>query len=159
MTMKWWSVVLVLTAITILGQAMADEGHGKKNFSFGAPGNETDVSRTIEVTATDDMKFSPPTVTIQQGETIRFVVHNAGNGVHEFSVGDAPSQRAHAALMKRNPNMKHEGDPTAVTVEPGATKTLVWRFDKKMTQPLVFACQIPRHYDAGMVIRATLAAR
>ena len=55
-------------------------------------------------------------------------------------------------MMKKTPNMKHEDDPAAVTVEPGQTKTVVWKFDKKPASPLEFACHEPGHYEAGMKI-------
>jgi len=44
--------------------------------------------------------------------------------------------------------MKHD-DPNSVLLEPGETKELVWTFPKEAT--LEFACNIPGHYQAGMV--------
>ncbi len=55
-------------------------------------------------------------------------------------------------MMKKTPNMKHEDDPAAVTLEPGETKAVVWKFDKKPASPLEFACHEPGHYEAGMKI-------
>ena len=152
-------VVAALAFASLAGTAAADSGHGAKERAFGHPGTADKVTRTIAVTASDDMKFSPPNMTVRQGETIRFVVKNIGKLVHEFSIGDLPTQRAHALMMKKNPDMKHDEDPTAVTLDPGETKELIWSFDKNPRSPLVFACQIPGHYDAGMVIRASLLPR
>ena len=140
------------------GPALADAGH-PKNLAFGKPGDPKAVTRTVEVTASDDMKFSPGTLTIRQGETIRFVVTNAGKIVHEFAIGDLPTQRAHALMMKKNPDMTHDDDPTTITLQPGETKELIWTFDRNPRTPLVFACQIPGHYEAGMVVRASLLPR
>jgi uncharacterized cupredoxin-like copper-binding protein len=125
-------------------------GHGSANYSFGSPGKAAEVTRTVEVKATDDMRFVHEPLEIRQGETIRFVVTNTGRIVHEFSIGDVPSQRAHAAMMKKNPTMSHDDDPSAVTLKPGETKELIWRFDKPVSTRIVFACFHAGHYEAGM---------
>src|SRR6266851_4176618 len=112
--------------------AFADAGHDHgKNVTFGSPGKESEITRTIEVQASDDMRFTPGRIEVRQGETIKFVVTNVGRIRHEFSIGDRASQRAHALMMKKMPKMKHEDDATTVTVEPGQTKTVIWKFDKK----------------------------
>jgi uncharacterized cupredoxin-like copper-binding protein len=56
--------------------------------------------------------------------------------------------------MRRNPDMKHDDDPAAVTLDPGETKTIVWRFSKPIQGHVVFACQMPGHWDAGMLYKA-----
>ncbi len=136
--------------------AFADAGHGKST-TFGSLGKESEITRTIEVKASDDMRFTPGKIEVRQGETIKFAVTNVGRIRHEFSIGDRASQRAHALMMKKMPNMKHEDDPTTVTVEPGKTKTIVWKFDKKPASPLEFACHEPGHYEAGMKAGVALA--
>jgi uncharacterized cupredoxin-like copper-binding protein len=140
------------------GAALADAGHGKKSYSFGEPGKAGEATRTVEVTADDrdGMRFVMDLGPVKQGEVIRFVVTNKGQGPHEFSVGDTASQRAHARLMAKNPEMHHEGDPSVVVLRPGETKELVWKFSKPVQGDLVFACQMPGHYDAGMVHKAKL---
>jgi uncharacterized cupredoxin-like copper-binding protein len=45
-------------------------------------------------------------------------------------------------------SMKHD-DPNSVLIGPGETKELVWKFTK--TGALEFACNIPGHYESGMV--------
>ena len=54
-------------------------------------------------------------------------------------------------FYKKMPDMKHENDPTALTLAPGETKELTWRFDKDVKGQIVLACQMPGHYDGGMV--------
>ena len=44
--------------------------------------------------------------------------------------------------------MKHD-DPNAKIVEPGKTGELIWKF--KNTASLQFACNVPGHYESGMV--------
>jgi uncharacterized cupredoxin-like copper-binding protein len=145
-------------ALLASGAALADTGHGKKSYTFGEPGKAAEATRTVEVAADDrgGMRYSMDLGSIRQGETIRFVVTNKGEGPHEFTIGDTASQRAHARLMAKNPEMHHDDDPSAVTLQPGETKELVWKFSKPVQGELVFACQMPGHYDAGMVHKARL---
>jgi uncharacterized cupredoxin-like copper-binding protein len=146
-----------LAAMLLSGAALADAPRGKK-YNFGESGKAPEVTRTVEVTADDrdGMKYEMALGPIRQGETIKFVVTNKGQLAHEFSVGDTASQRAHAKLMAKNPEMHHEGDPSVVVLQPGETKELVWKFSKPVQGDIVFACQMPGHYDAGMVHKAKL---
>jgi uncharacterized cupredoxin-like copper-binding protein len=146
-----------IAAMLVGGTAPADAGQGKK-FSFGEPAKAAEAARTVEVTADDrdGMRFVMEPGPIRLGETIRFIVTNKGQGPHEFSIGDTASQRAHDKLMAKNPEMHHEGDPSVVTLQPGETKELVWKFSKPLQGDIVFACQMPGHYDAGMVHKAKL---
>ena len=72
-------------------------------------------------------------------------------------LGDTASQRAHVAMMKKMPDMRHENDPAAVTLAPGETKEVIWKFSKPIRGQLEFACQIPGHYDAGMTSKVAFA--
>ena len=49
--------------------------------------------------------------------------------------------------------MKHD-DPNSVLVEPGKSAELTWTFAKATR--LEFACNIPGHYQAGMVGQLTV---
>jgi uncharacterized cupredoxin-like copper-binding protein len=147
-----------LAAMLASGTALADAGHKGGHYTFGEPGKESEVTRTVEVVADDrgGMRFEMDVGPIRQGETIKFVVTNEGESEHEFSIGDTASQRAHAKLMAKNPDMKHEDDPSAVHVAPGETKELVWKFSKPVQGQIVFACQMPGHYEGGMQEQAKL---
>lgn len=114
----------------------------------GQPGDESQVDRTVEVTAHDTMSYKPQSLAVKPGETIRFAVTNAGKIRHEFVIGAPEEQREHEQMMQEMPNMVHE-DPGAVTLEPGETKTLIWQFSKPGV--FEFACHVPGHYPAGMV--------
>lgn len=50
--------------------------------------------------------------------------------------------------MNNHKPMKHDA-PNSVLVEPGKTAELTWTFSKAVD--LEFACNIPGHYQAGMV--------
>lgn len=138
--------------------AWATGTHAGGHYSFGEPGEESEVTRTVEVIADDrdGMRFVMDVGPIKQGEVIKFVVTNQGTGEHEFSIGDTASQRAHAKLMAKNPDMKHEGDPSAVHVSPGEMEEVIWKFSKPVQGQIVFACQMPGHYEGGMVHQAKL---
>ena len=150
--------VAVVTALACLA-APAPRAHDAARYAFGAPGTAAEVTRTVTVTADDrdGMRFVMDLDSIGQGEVIRFVVTNAGALDHEFSIGDAASQAAHAVAMAGHAGMHHAHDPTTIRLAPGAKGELIWKFDRPVQGDLVFACQIPGHYDAGMVHRATLA--
>jgi uncharacterized cupredoxin-like copper-binding protein len=103
-----------------------------------------------------------------------FVLKNKGTLLHEFNIGTPPMHAHHQKemmtmmehgmltatgvnhqMMKMDhskmgmaPMMKHD-DPNSVLVEPGKTKELVWKFDGDAA--LEFACNIPGHYQLGMV--------
>ncbi len=123
-----------------------EHAHGQAN--FGQPGNAEQVQRTIAIMALDTMKYEPSMLAVKAGETIQFVVTNAGKLTHEFVIGDPQEQRAHAEMMKKTPGMVHE-DPNALSLEPGETKTLIWQFGP--SGRVEVACHVPGHYEAGMI--------
>ena len=127
------------------GAVLADAGH---NHAIGRPGDAKKVSRTIEMTMTDEMRFHPTSIRVKQGETIRFVVRNQGQMKHELVLGTDKDLKEHAALMQKFPEMEHD-DPHAITVEPGKTGELIWQFTR--SGDLKFACLVPGHYEAGMI--------
>lgn len=149
---------IVPSALAIAARlALADAGHPPgAGVAFGSPGKESEVTRTVEVSASDNMRFSPGRLHVKQGETIKFIVKNVGRVKHEFSIGDRASQRAHALMMKQMPDMKHEDDLATIAVEPGRTKVVLWKFDKKPARPLEIACHEPGHYEAGMKMTVVL---
>jgi uncharacterized cupredoxin-like copper-binding protein len=52
--------------------------------------------------------------------------------------------------------MKHENDPAAVTLAPGASGEIVWKFSKPVQGMLEFSCHVPGHYEAGMTTKIAL---
>jgi len=157
--MKATSMFIAAPALAIAAQfALADAGHHHPGaeVTFGSPGKESEVARTVEVSASDKMRFTPGKLDVKQGETIKFVVKNVGRVKHEFSIGDRAAHRAHASMMKQMPDMKHEDDPTTIAVDPGQTKVIFWKFDKKPAGPLEIACHEPGHYEAGMKMTVVL---
>lgn len=120
-----------------------DEAQG---FAFGAPGEASAATRTIEVVADDPYRFEPEDLEVESGETVTFVVTNEGEREHEFVLGDEEYQESHGAEMASG-GMHHEGN--AVTVAPGATEELTWTFPAE--GEVLYGCHVAGHYDAGMV--------
>ena len=117
------------------------------------------VSRSIEVRMDDQMRFTPSSIEVQTGETIRFVVHNAGKTAHEMVLGSDEDMRSHAEAMQQGAGQGTVHDAghahargAAITVAAGQTGELVVTFPKAIR--LQMACLIPGHYEAGM--RGTL---
>ena len=129
-------------------QAMPASGHSTGHGeALGRPGDPKAATRTVEVIMNDEMRFLPDRVAVKKGETVRFVVANKGAIKHEMVLGTADELAKHAELMRKFPDMEHD-DPNAVTVDPGKTGILVWRFDNAGT--FEFACLHPGHFEAGM---------
>jgi uncharacterized cupredoxin-like copper-binding protein len=103
--------------------------------------------RTIRVTALDSMTFEPARVDVAAGETVTFVVTNAGRAVHEFTLGDPATQRQHAEAMIGMAGMVHD-EPGSLRLQPGETKQLTWRFGAAGT--LEYDCHEAGHYEGGM---------
>lgn len=114
---------------------------------FGRPGNAGKVNRTINIAMHDTMRFSPSSIAVRRGETVRFVVTNQGQMLHEMVLGTDAGLRKHAELMRKFPEMEHD-DPNMVHVKPGTTGDMVWLFDK--TGEFAFSCLVPGHFEAGM---------
>jgi uncharacterized cupredoxin-like copper-binding protein len=105
--------------------------------------------RTIEVTASDELRFEPDAYTVAAGETVLFEVHNTGQIVHEFVIGDEDEQAAHEDEMSMASGMEMTDEPNAISIVPGETKTLEWTFDE--AGEILAGCHEPGHYDGGMV--------
>jgi uncharacterized cupredoxin-like copper-binding protein len=134
--------------------AHGDKAHAPKTSAvkeqkpWGIAGDAKSVRRTVSFTMTDDMRFTPDRLEVAQGETLRLVVHNRGQVMHEFVLGTKPDLDAHAALMVKFPDMEHD-EPYMAHVGPGQTGEIVWTFNR--AGEFDFACLIAGHYQAGMV--------
>lgn len=157
--MKKLLIASVVTLSLHAGNAIASGTHEGGHYTFGEPGKVEDITQTVLVDIVDaegEMRFVHEPMTIRMGDVVKFVVTNKGAMDHEFSVGDSPSQRAHALMMEKMPDMKHENDATAISLAPGETKEVIWAFTKPINGSIEFACQMPGHYQAGMVSKVKM---
>ncbi len=106
------------------------------------------ADRIVTITALD-IRYDLPALEVKTGETVRFVVTNKGNSVHEFVLGDAQEQAEHEKMMQSMGGMIMADEANAIRLKPGETKELVWTFAKAGT--IEYACHQPGHYAAGMV--------
>lgn len=141
-------LLLGLFSSTLMATGTHSHSHGSMKYSVGEPGKGT-PDRIISVSMQDTMRFvfDPDLGELKNGETIEFNVRNDGQIQHEFSIGNAEDQINHAAMMQKMPDMKHS-DPNTVSLEPGESATLWWKF--MGADIVVFACNIPGHFEAGM---------
>lgn len=120
----------------------------KEQKPWGIAGEPKAVKRTVEITMSDAMRFTPDVVEVKQGETVRFVVKNAGKQLHELVIGTKKELDEHAALMVKFTGMEHD-EPYMAHVGPGKKGELVWHFNR--AGDFDFACLIAGHYQAGMI--------
>lgn len=119
----------------------------KQQQAWGIAGEARQVQRTIALTMTDNMRFSPERIEVKQGETVRLRVRNAGKLLHELVIGTRETLAAHADAMLKNPTMDHD-EAHMVHVDPGKTGEIIWTFNR--AGEFEFACLIAGHFQAGM---------
>jgi len=136
---------LVLTAVLLL--PVAAFAHDDHDAGIGQPGKATAKTRMVKVAMAAPMRFTPAKVSVKGGETVRFVLTNTDDRAHEFMLGEITALQAHAAEMKKHPEMVHD-EANAITLLPGQTGELVWTFPKSGV--VDFACLLPGHFEAGM---------
>jgi len=148
-----WQWLLLHPEWAATGHAHGDSdtsiGHGGHALSAGPAALV--VSRSVEVRMDDQMRFTPSNIMVRAGETIRFVVHNAGQTAHEMVLGNDADIGAHAEAMRQGQGHgdgHQHGTGAAITVPAGQSGELVVKFDQATT--LQMACLIPGHYEAGM---------
>ena len=151
------------------GEASKGHGHGG-SVNIGKPGNASEVTRTLTITMTDN-RYSPENIEVKKGETVRFVMKNKGEFVHEFNIGTAKMHKAHRKEMMmmvehgvlEPDRINHErmkmdmgggktmehNDPNSALLEPKKSAEIIWMFDTNAK--LEFACNVPGHYESGMV--------
>lgn len=156
-----------LLAAALMGASLGalahgDDDHGKKEGpvkkeqkEWGIAGDATEAKRTIELTMGDNMRFTPDRIDVKQGETVKLVVRNGGQMLHEIVLGTKKELDEHAALMAKFPNMEHS-EPYMAHVKPGNTGEIVWTFNRP--GEFDFACLIAGHYQAGMTGKIKVAA-
>lgn len=133
-------------AITAMATGSHAGGHGGVE-EIGEPGVASNVTRTVNIDMTDEMRFHNSEIAVKQGETIRFVTKNSGQIKHEMVLGTPKELKDHYEMMKKNPEMAHAAD-NMVMVAPGKSGDLIWHFTK--AGKIDFACLQPGHFDAGM---------
>ena len=140
--------------------------------AIGTKGNKENVDRVIKVVMYDNY-YKPNSFKVNKNETIKFVVTNKGELVHEFNIATKEMHLKHQPEMmmmveheilladkidkkkmmemsKKNPAMAHSHS-NSVLLSPGEKAELIWKFSN--TVDIEAACNVPGHYDAGMIAK------
>ncbi len=89
----------VATSLTVATGAWAAGIHfAGPGLGIGMPGKAADVTMTMPVVMTDN-EYDSATISVRKGQTVRFVIRNKGDFVHEFNIGTATMHVAHRREM------------------------------------------------------------
>ena len=137
---------------------------------IGEKGKLSEVNRTIEIKMYDNY-FEPNEIIIKKGETIKFIISNYGELVHEFNIAtkemhikhqpemmkmveneilltDRIDKKKMKEMAKKDHSMGHSHS-NSVLLEPNQSAELIWKFSTDKN--LEAACNVPGHYESGMV--------
>ena len=137
---------------------------------IGEKGKLSEVDKTIEIKMYDNY-FEPSEIVVSKDQTIRFIVTNYGELVHEFNIankmmhikhqkemakmieheillGDKIDKEKMKEVAKKDHSMAHSHS-NSVLLEPKKTGEIIWKFTIKAD--LEAACNIPGHYESGMI--------
>ena len=160
----------ILLSATTFAAGTHGGGHDHGAAS-GEPGKASEASRTITVEMYDNY-YEPESIIVSPGETVRFVVENKGNLVHEFNIGTPEMHEGHQEEMMmmvehgviqggklnhdmmsmdmgNGKTMKHD-DPNSVLLEPGQSKEVVWKFTEKVGVFSSFSYSKLHFVEAGL---------
>jgi len=139
---------------------------------IGESGKLSEVNRTIEIKMYDNY-YEPKEINIKKGETIKFIVYNYGELVHEFNIAtkdmhikhqpemmkmvehqillaDKIDKKKMKEMAKKDHSMGHSHS-NSVLLEPNQSAELIWKFSTDIN--LEAACNVPGHYQSGMVAK------
>ena len=139
---------------------------------IGEKGDPSKVSRIINVKMYDNY-YEPSEFKIKKNETIKFIVYNYGELVHEFNIATKKMHLKHQPEMmrmveneillvdridrkkmkemsKKDHSMSHIHS-NSVLLEPKQSGELIWKFSTDAN--LEAACNVPGHYDVGMIAK------
>ena len=134
----------------------SDAPAAKEQKDWGIAGDAKAVGRTITLRMSDDMRFTPAHIELQEGDTVRLRAENQGKVLHEIVLGTKAELDQHAQMMQKFPGMEHDA-PYMAHVRAGQRGDIVWHFNRPGT--FDFACLIPGHYEASMTGTITVRPR
>ena len=140
--------------------------------TIGEKGDSAEVVRVIKVKMYDNY-YEPSEFKIKKNETIKFVVFNHGEFVHEFNIAtkemhlkhqpemmmmveneillaDRINKKKMKELSKKNHSMGHSHS-NSVLIEPNMSAEIIWKFSTEVE--LEAACNVPGHYEVGMIAK------
>ena len=138
--------------------------------NIGEKGKLSEVSRTITIKMYDNY-YKPAQINVKKNETIKFIILNLGELVHEFNIATKEMHLKHQPEMmmlveneillpnrvdmnkmkemaKTNKHLEHSHS-NSVLVSPSEKGELIWKFSNKVK--IEVACNVPGHYEVGMI--------
>ena len=139
---------------------------------IGQKGDPAEVVKVIKVKMYDNY-YEPSEFKIKKNQTIKFIVYNYGEFVHEFNIATKEMHLKHQPEMmkmveneilltdridkkkmkemsKKDNSMSHSHS-NSVLVEPNTSAEIIWKFNTEAK--LEAACNVPGHYEAGMIAK------
>lgn len=129
---------------------------GEDDHEDGSHVDDADADVVVEVVM-DEFAFSPESIEVHAGQTVKFVVHNEGQVEHEFRLSNGHRIEEHIASghadHEEGSEGGHHGEDADmfVLVDAGATGELVVTFPEDTSIFADIACLLPGHFEAGMV--------
>ena len=137
---------------------------------IGEKGDPNNIDRVINIKMYDNY-YEPNLITIKKGETIKFIITNLGEMVHEYNIGtkemhikhqpemqklidheiitfDKIDKKKMKEMSKKDHSLAHSHS-NSIMLEPKTQGEIIWKFSKNIE--LEMACNIPGHYESGMV--------
>ena len=156
--------------ISIFISILSTKAYSASMNMIGEKGDPNKVDRVIEIDMHDNYYY-PENIDVKKGETINFIVKNLGNLVHEYNIGtkemhikhrpemmklveneillaDKIDRKKMKEMSKKDHSMGHS-HANSVLLEPNETGEIIWKFSKNIS--LEMACNMPGHYEVGMV--------
>ncbi len=139
---------------------------------IGEKGDPNEVSKIIIVKMFDNY-YEPNNFEIKKNQTIKFIVYNYGELVHEFNIAtrqmhlkhqpemmkmveneillsDRIDKKKMKKLSKKDHSMSHS-HANSLLLEPNQSAEIIWKFNTDTN--LEVACNVPGHYEAGMIAK------
>ena len=139
---------------------------------IGEKGDPSEVVKVIKVKMYENY-YEPSEFKIKKNQTIKFIVYNHGEFVHEFNIAtkemhlkhqpemmrmveneillaDRIDKKKMKELSKKDNSMKHSHS-NSVLIEPNKSAEIIWKFNNEVE--LEAACNVPGHYEVGMIAK------
>ena len=159
--MKYLFIIIFLFTTNSIAASMS---------MIGEKGDPNNIDRVINIKMYDNY-YEPNLITIKKGETIKFIITNLGEMVHEYNIGtkemhikhqpemqklidheiitfDKIDKKKMKEMSKKDHSLGHSHS-NSIMLEPKAQGEIIWKFSKNIE--LEMACNIPGHYESGMV--------
>jgi len=163
-----FNIILLTFSLSAFAAGTDDHSHGHDEenqgddhhgYSFGSAGKADNANRTIEIVMTDN-KYNLPSLDVMAGETVHFKIKNVGQQIHEFTIATTDMHIEHQAEMLNHISSGHmtmtdkghgagHDHANSLLLNPTEDGELIWTFAK--ADNLEFACNVPGHYQSGMV--------